>query len=46
MQITPTLYESSHRSAWRRLHALIAARESADDLEGVAADIAAAQVPR
>ena len=38
--LAPTLYESGHRSTWRRLHRLISNGEPADDLDGLEADIA------
>lgn len=38
--IAPTLYESGHRSTWRRLHRLITSDEPSADLDGVEADIA------
>lgn len=38
--LLPTLWESAHRAAWRRLHALVDAGQTCDDLRGFAEDAA------
>ncbi len=39
--LLPTLWETAHRAAWRRLHRLVQAGETAEDLAGFASDVAA-----
>ena len=36
----PALYESGHRSSWRRLHELINSGQTTNDIQDLAADIA------
>ncbi|WP_138444970.1 hypothetical protein [Sinomonas susongensis] len=38
--LLPTQWESAHRAAWRRLHALAEAGEACEDLSSFAADVA------
>jgi hypothetical protein len=39
--LLPTLWETAHRGAWRRLHRLVEAGETAGDLAGFAGDVTA-----
>jgi hypothetical protein len=39
--LLPTLWETAHRAVWRRLHRLVDAGRTADDLAGFARDVAA-----
>jgi len=42
--LAPTIYESGHRAAWRRLHHLLTTGGHATDLDDLEADIATASI--